>query len=161
MWDRSQAPGQPRELPVAERRGEAAVGASGRSTPVGDEGLMARVGERGTLLAALRCVKRHGGSPGIDGMTVEERSGYLREHGPRRRATLVAGTYRPPPVRRVEIPKPGGGVRPLGIPTGLDRFIQQAWLQGRQPEWDRTVSAGRDGFRPRRSAHQAGVQAQR
>jgi hypothetical protein len=106
--------------------GDAAVGASGRSPPVGDAGLMARVVERGHLLAALRRVKRNGGSPGIDGMTVEERCGDLREHWPRIRVTLVAGTYRPQPVRRGESPKPGGGVRPLGIPTGLDRFIPQA-----------------------------------
>jgi RNA-directed DNA polymerase len=161
MLDRSNAPAQQLELPFAERRGEAAVGASGRSTPVGDEGLMERVVERGNLLAALRRVKRNGGSPGIDGMTVEELSGYLREHWPRIRAALVTGTYRPQPVRRVEIPKPGGGARPLGIPTVLDRFIQQALLQVLQPEWDGTFSASSYGFRPRRSAHQAVAQAQR
>jgi RNA-directed DNA polymerase len=117
--------------------------------------------ERGNLLAALRRVKRNGGSPGIDGMTVEELPGYLREQWPQIREALLAGTYRPQPVKRVEIPKPGGGVRKLGIPTVLDRFIQQAMLQVLQPEWDKTFSDGSYGFRPGRSAHQAIAQAQR
>src|SRR5919109_3893550 len=77
------------------------------------------------------------------------------------RQALVAGTYQPPPGKRVEIPKPGGGVRTLGGPTGLDRFIQQAVLQVLQPEWATTFSASSDGFRPGRSAHQAVAQAQR
>ena len=115
---------------------------------------MERVVERGNLLAALRRVKRNGGSPGIDGMTVEELPGYLREHWPQIREALLAGTYRPQPVKRVEIPKPGGGVRKLGIPTVLDRFIQQAMLQVLQPEWDRpspTAAMGSDrGGRPTR-----------
>jgi RNA-directed DNA polymerase len=161
MLDRGRAPGQQLELPFAERRGEAAVGASGQSTPVREESLMERVVERGNLLAALRRVKRNGGSPGIDGMTVEELPGYLREHWPQIRAALTAGTYRPSPAKRVEIPKPGGGVRKLGIPTALDRFIQQAVLQVLQPMWDPTFSGGRYGFRPGRSAHQAVAQAQR
>jgi RNA-directed DNA polymerase len=161
MLDRGRAPGQQLELPFAERRGEASVGASGQSTPVREESLMERVVERGNLLAALRRVKRNGGSPGIDGMTVEELPGYLREHWPQIRAALIAGTYRPSPVKRVEIPKPGGGVRKLGMPTVLDRFIQQALLQVLQPEWDKTFSEGSYGFRPGRSAHQAVAQAQR
>jgi RNA-directed DNA polymerase len=122
---------------------------------------MERVVERGNLLAALRRVKRNGGSPGIDGLTVEELPGYLREHWLRIREDLLAGTYRPQPVKRVEIPKPGGGVRQLGIPTVLDRFIQQAVLQVLQPTWDPTFSEGSYGFRPGRSAHQAVAQAQR
>jgi len=161
MLDRGRAPGQQLELPFAERRGEASVGASGQSTPVREESLMERVVERGNLLAALRRVKRNGGSPGIDGMTVEELPGYLRERWPQIRAALIAGTYRPSPVKRVEIPKPGGGVRKLGMPTVLDRFIQQALLQVLQPEWDKTFSEGSYGFRPGRSAHQAVAQAQR
>ena len=116
MLDRGSAPGKQLELPFVERRGEASVGASGGDTPVGEEGLMERVVERGHLFAARRRVKRNAGSPGIDGMTVEELPGYLREHWPRIRAALVAGTYRPQPVKRVEIPKPGGGVRKLGVP---------------------------------------------
>jgi RNA-directed DNA polymerase len=161
MLDRSRAPVKQLELPFAERRGEAAVGASGKDTPVGAERGMERVVERGNLLAALRRVKRNGGSPGIDGMTVEELPGYLREQWPQLREALLAGTYRPQPVKRVEIPKPGGGVRKLGIPTVLDRFIQQAILQVLQPAWDHTFSDGSYGFRPGRSAHQAIVQAQR
>jgi RNA-directed DNA polymerase len=161
MLDRSSAPAKQLELPFAERRGEASVGASGKDTPVGAERVMERVVERGNLLAALRRVKRNGGSPGIDGMTVEELPGYLREQWPQIREALLAGTYRPQPVKRVEIPKPGGGVRKLGIPTVLDRFIQQATLQALQPEWDTTFSDGSYGFRPGRSAHQAIAQAQR
>jgi RNA-directed DNA polymerase len=161
MVDRGHAPGQQLELPFAERRGEASVGASGEGTPVGEERLMEQVVERGNLLAALRRVKRNGGSPGIDGMTVEEWPGYLREQWPIIRAALRAGTYRPQPVKRVEIPKPGGGVRQLGVPAVLDRFIQQAVLQGLQPEWDTTFSDGSYGFRPGRSAHQAIARAQR
>jgi RNA-directed DNA polymerase len=161
MLDRSSAPGKQLELPFVERRGEASVGASGKDTPVGAERVMERVVERGNLLAALRRVKRNGGSPGIDGMTVEELAGYLREQWPQIREALLAGTYRPQPVKRVEIPKPGGGVRKLGIPTVLDRFIQQAMLQVLQPEWDKAFSDGSYGFRPGRSAHQAIAQAQR
>jgi RNA-directed DNA polymerase len=161
MLDRGNAPGQQRELPFAERRGEASVGALGRSTPVGDESLMERVVARGNLLAALARVKRNGGSPGVDGRTVEALPGYLREHWPQIREALLAGTYRPRPVKRVEIPKPGGGVRKLGVPIVLDRFIQQALLQVLQPEWDKTFSEGSYGFRPGRSAHQAVAQAQK
>jgi RNA-directed DNA polymerase len=160
MLDRGHAPAQQLELPFAERRGEASVGASEQDTPVGEERLMEQVVERGNLLAALRRVKRNGGSPGTDGMTVEELPGYLREHWPRIREALLAGTYRPSPVKRVEIPKPGGGVRKLGIPTVLDRFVQQAVLQVLQPRWDPTFSEGSYGFRPGRSAHQAVAQAQ-
>jgi RNA-directed DNA polymerase len=161
MWDRGHAPAQQLELPFAERGGEAAVGASGRDALVGDVGLMERVVERGNLLAALARVKRNGGSPGVDGMTVEGLPGYLREQWPQIRKALLAGTYQPQPVKRAEIPKPGGGIRKLGVPTVLDRFIQQAVLQVLQPEWDTTLSASSDGFRPRRSAHQAVAQAQR
>ena len=150
MLDRGQAPAQPLERPFAERRGEATVGASGRDAPVGDASLMERVVARGNLVAALARVQRNGGSPGVDGMTVEGLPGYVREQWPQIREALLAGTYRPQPVKRVEIPKPGGGVRTLGVPTGLDRFIQQAMLQGLQPEWDTTFSASSYGFRPGR-----------
>jgi RNA-directed DNA polymerase len=94
-------------------------------------------------------------------MTVEGLPGYVREQWPQIREARLAGTYRPPPVKLVEIPQPGGGVRKLGVPTALDRFIQQAVLQVLQPEWDTTFSASRYGFRPGRSAHQAVAQAQR
>jgi RNA-directed DNA polymerase len=103
---------------------------------------MERVVERPTLLKALACVKTNGGSPGIDGMTVDELPEYLRQHWPAIRASFLAGTYHPKPVKRVEIPKPGGGVRKLGIPTVLDRFLQQALLQILQPAWDKTFSEG-------------------
>lgn len=121
---------------------------------------MERVVERANLLAALARVKRNGGSPGMDGMTVEELPGYLKAHWPEIREALLAGRYQPQPVKRVEIPKPGGGVRKLGIPTVLDRFIQQALLQVLQPAWDGTFSAGSYGFRPGRSAHHAIAKAQ-
>ena len=160
MLDRGSAPAQQLELPFAERRGEAAVGASGGDAPVGEVGLMERVVERGNLLAALARVKRNGGGPGVDGMTVEGLAGYLREQWPPIREALLAGTSQPQPVKRVEIPKPGGGVRKLGVPTVLDRFIQQAVLQVLQPEGDTTFSASSSGFRPGRSAHQAVAQAQ-
>jgi RNA-directed DNA polymerase len=121
---------------------------------------MERVVERRNLFAALARVKANGGSPGIDGITVEELSGHLRQHWPAIRTALLAGTYCPSPAKRVELPKPGGGVRKLGIPTVLDRFIQQALLQVLQPEWDSTFSDRSYGFRPGRSAQQAVACAQ-
>src|SRR5665213_4300731 len=96
--------------------------------------------ERQNLRTALKRVRQNAGSPGIDGMTVEELPNYLRVHWPRLREELLAGRYRPQPVRRVAIPKPGGGERELGIPTVLDRFIQQALLQVLQPLFDPTFS---------------------
>ena len=98
--------------------------------------------------------------PGIDGMTVEALPGYLRMHWPRLREELLAGRYQPQPVKRVTIPKPGGGERELGIPTVLDRFIQQALLQVLQPLFDPTFSDASYGFRPGRSAHEAVLPAQ-
>lgn len=131
------------------------------ASPVEDEQIMERVVDRDNLLTALRNVKRNGGSPGIDGMTVEELPECLKRKWPKIRRQLLSGTYVPLPVRRVEIPKPGGGVRQLGIPTVLDRFIQQALLQVLQQEWDATFSEFSYGFRPERSAHQAIKQSQR
>jgi RNA-directed DNA polymerase len=93
-------------------------------------------------------------------MTVHQLPAHLKQHWPTLRAHLVAGTYVPQPVKRVEIPKPEGGTRRLGIPTVVDRCIQQAVLQILQGEWDRTFSAHSYGFRPGRSAHQAVEQAQ-
>jgi RNA-directed DNA polymerase len=121
---------------------------------------MERGVERSNLLRALARVKTNGGPPGIDGMTVEELPEYLRQHGPTLRAARLAGTYRPHPVKRVEIPPPRGGVRKLGIPTVLDRLLQQALLQVLQPAWDQPLSEGSYGFRPGRSAHQAIARAQ-
>ena len=96
----------------------------------------------------------------MDGMTVQQLPEYLKQHWPAIREQLLSGTYKPQPVRRVEIPKPDGGVRKLGIPTVLDRFIQQAVMQVLQGRWDRTFSDHSYGFRPGRSAHQAVAQAQ-
>jgi len=109
---------------------------------------------------ALRRVKANKGSPGIDGMRVEELPGYLKQHWPATREQLLSGTYQPQPVRRVEIKKPDGGVRKLGIPTVLDRMIQQAAMQVLQRRWDPTFSEHSHGFRPQRSAHQAVAKAQ-
>jgi group II intron reverse transcriptase/maturase len=121
--------------------------------------LMEAVVERGNLLAALRRVKQNKGSPGVDGMTVGELDAYLRETWVATRERLLLGHYAPMTVRRVEIPKSGGGMRELGIPTVLDRFIQQALLQVLQPLLDPTFSRNSYGFRPGRSAHQALVAA--
>ena len=122
--------------------------------------LMEAVVERGNLHAALKQVVRNDGSPGIDGMTVKELPEYLKQEWPEIRRQLLNGKYIPKPVKRVEIPKPGGGIRQLGIPTVLDRFIQQAVMQELQREWDRSFSTASYGFRPRRSAHQAVMQSQ-
>jgi len=129
-------------------------------SPAETERLMEEVVERENLLEALKRVKANKGSPGVDGMTVQGLPDYLREHWPALREQLLKGTYEPQPVRRVEIPKPDGGVRKPGIPTVLDRFIQQAAMQVLQRRWDRTFSEQSYGFRPKRSAHQAVAQAQ-
>src|SRR5260370_41408048 len=100
--------------------------------------LMEEVCEGGNLKAALRRVKANKASPGVDGMTVSGIKDYLKQHWPAIREQLLSGTYEPKPVRRVEIPKPDGGVRKLGIPSVLDRFIQQAVMQVLQRRWDRT-----------------------
>ncbi|HEX8896961.1 MAG TPA: group II intron reverse transcriptase/maturase [Terriglobales bacterium] len=121
---------------------------------------MEEVCERENCKQALRRVKANKGSPGIDGMTVEQLSGHLKEHWPVLREQLLSGNYTPQPVKRVEIPKPDGGVRKLGIPTVRDRFIQQAVMQVLQKSWDGTFSTHSYGFRPGRSAHQAVEQAQ-
>ena len=121
---------------------------------------MEEVCERENLKEALRQVKGNKGSAGVDGITVSQLTDYLKQHWPVIREQLLNGTYEPKPVRRVEIPKPDGGVRKLGIPTVLDRFIQQAVMQVLQRQWDSTFSEHSYGFRPRRSAHQAIAQAQ-
>jgi RNA-directed DNA polymerase len=121
---------------------------------------MEAIVERENLRKALARVKRNKGAPGIDGMSVDDLAAYLKEHWPTTRDQLLAGTYEPQPVRRVEIPKATGGTRPLGIPTVLDRFIQQAVMQVLQADWDRTFSEASFGFRPKRSAHQAVARAQ-
>jgi RNA-directed DNA polymerase len=123
---------------------------------------MEEVCEGENLKQALQQVKANKGSPGIDGMTVEELPGYLQQHWLVIREQLLNGTYEPKPVWRVEIEKPdGGGMRKLGIPTVLDRFVQQAAMQALQRRWDPTFSDHSYGFRPGRSAHQAVAQAQK
>ncbi len=126
----------------------------------GEAQLVEEMLERPNLEAALKRVKKNRGSPGIDGMTVEDLTPYLREHWPQIRAELLEGCYQPTPVRRHEIRKDSGGVRTLGIPTVLDRFIQQALLQILQPRIDPTFSEHSYGFRPGRSAHDAVSRAQ-
>jgi len=107
------------------------------------------------LREALARVRANHGGPGVDGLTVDELPGWLRQHGATLREQLLAGTYRPQPVKRVNLPKPGGGVRGLGIPTVVDRLIQLAMLQVLQPLYDPTFSDHSYGFRPGRSAHDA------
>jgi RNA-directed DNA polymerase len=129
-------------------------------SPSACDRLMEEVCERENLKRALKRVKANKGAPGVDGMTVQALPAYLREHWPAIRASLLNRTYQPQPVRRVEIPKPDGGVRKLGIPSALDRFVQQAVLQVLQSRWDPTFSDSSYGFRPGRSAHQAVARAQ-
>lgn len=149
------------EAPAVGKGGtESSVAARESERPAGTERLMEEVLERENLKEALRRVKSNHGSPGVDGMTVDALAGYLKEHWPHLREQLLSGRYRPRPVKRVEIPKPDGGTRQLGIPTVLDRFIQQAVLQALQPIWDGTFSEHSYGFRPGRSAHQAVAEAQ-
>ena len=135
------------------------------SSPVRDEGksdvgVWEAVFERENLQTALKRIESNKGAAGVDGMEVQELRGYLKEHWLEVREALERGTYRPSPVRRVEIPKPDGGVRELGIPTVLDRFIQQAIAQVLTPLFEAVFSPHSYGFRPGRSAHQAVQQAQ-
>ena len=129
--------------------------------PIENKQLIEHVVKRGNLQAALRNVMWNSGSPGIDGMTVKELPEYLKRRWPDIRRQLIRGGYTPFPVKRVEIPKPSGGIRQLGVPTVLDRFIQQALMQVLQHEWDHTFSEFSYGFRPKRSAHQAIIQSQK
>jgi len=129
-------------------------------TNVSGEGVWERVFERNNLFQALKRVEGNGGAPGIDGMTVAEMRSWLKEHWLEVRAALDNGSYRPSPVRRVEIPKPDGGVRLLGIPTVIDRLIQQAIAQGLSPLFEPRFSDHSYGFRPGRSAHDAVKAAQ-
>jgi RNA-directed DNA polymerase len=128
--------------------------------PKEGEGLLERVLAPENLRVAYRRVRANKGAPGVDGITVDELAGQLRAEWPAIRERLLAGEYEPKEVRRKELPKPGGGVRVLGIPIVLDRFIEQALLQVLQPEWDATFSDQSYGFRPGRSAHAAVERAQ-
>lgn len=138
-------------LPAANLRAE---------SPTGRDRLMECICAASNLNQAIAKVIANGGAPGIDGMRVTELEKYFERHRARIVGELLAGTYRPRPVKRVEIPKPDGGVRKLGIPTAVDRVIQQAVLQVLSPEWDATFSEHSFGFRPGRSAHQAIAQVQ-
>ena len=122
--------------------------------------LMTEVLDKENLKQALDRVKRNKGAPGIDGMTVDELSAHLKANWHTIRAQLVTGTYQPKPVKRVEIPKPDGRKRLLGIPTVTDRFIQQAIAQVVQRQWDSHFHPNSYGFRPGRNAHQAMRHAQ-
>lgn len=147
------------EAPRVQRSEEAPAAAKGNGDS-GTGGLLEAVLSRLNLLAALRRVRSNKGSPGSDGMTVEELPIWLRDHWPEVRERLLAGTYQPAAVRRQMIPKRGGGMRELGIPTVLDRLIQQAMLQVLQPRFDPGFSEYSYGFRPGRRAHDAVRQAQ-
>src|ERR1022692_2057629 len=149
------------EAREAGREGTESPGAMNLTeNPASTNRLMEEVCERENLKAALRRGKANKGSLGVDGMTVIGIKDYLKQHWPAIREQLLNGTYEPKPVRRVDIAKPDGGVRKLGIPTVLDRFIQQAVMQVLQRQWDRTFSEYSYGFRPGRSAQQAVAQAQ-
>ena len=150
------------EAPKVERSGEAGRAARGEArSGVGHEQLMELVVERENCRKALKRVRQNKGSPGVDGMTVGELEAYLWAHWTEIREQLLSGTYQPMAVRRHQIPKSGGGVRELGIPTVLDRFIQQCVLQVLQPIFDPTFSEHSHGFRPGRRAHDAVREAQR
>lgn len=143
------------------RSGEIHICSFGENASVNKGPQMEHVLERENLMSALQQVKRNKGGPGIDNMTVDDLTDYLCQHWPSIRVALLGGTYEAQPVKRVSIPKPGGGIRELGIPTVVDRFVQQALMQVLQAEWDADFSEHSFGFRPKRSAHQAVFTAQR
>ena len=150
------------EAPDAEHEdAESRMAKPEPESPAAAERLMEEVCDRRNLEIAWQRVRRNKGGPGMDGMTIDDAQGYLRQHWPIVRSQLIEGTYRPQPVKRVNLPKPDGGVRKLGVPCVVDRLIQQALLQVLQPRWDPTFSEHSYGFRPGRSAHQAVAQAQR
>jgi RNA-directed DNA polymerase len=139
---------------------EAATATTEPENPAPTDHFMEAICAKDNVEAALAAVVRNKGAPGIDGITVKQLPGILKACWPEIENQLLQGRYQPQPVRRVRIPKPAGGVRNLGIPTAIDRVIQQAVLQQLQPLWDPTFSEHSYGFRPGRSAHQAVAQAQ-
>ena len=152
----SAEPGEARKTGGKETESPSAV--HEHESPANTDRIMEEICEWENLKEAMWRVKANKGSAGIDGVTVDELPDYaallvIREQ-------LLSGTYTPQPVKRVEIPKPDGGVRKLGIPTALDRFVQQAVMQVLQRQWDPTFSDSSFGFRPGRSTHQAVAQAQ-
>jgi group II intron reverse transcriptase/maturase len=144
-----------RRQAAATPQDELAAGSSRPPESIHTQALLAQVLERANLQRALKQVRQNKGAPGIDGMTVDELPDYLRHHWPEIRTQLETGRYRPQPVKRVDIPKPDGKTRPLGIPTVLDRFIQQAMAQVISAQWEPHFHHHSYGFRPHRSAHQA------
>jgi RNA-directed DNA polymerase len=151
---RGEAHGQER------REVEAVTARSEPEHPANTAFLMEAICDPNNIEAALESVVSNKGAPGVDGITVKQLPGILKARWPEIEQQLLQGRYQPQPVRRVEIPKPSGGTRSLGIPTTIDRLIQQAVLQQLQPLWDPTFSEHSYGFRPNRSAHQAVMQAQ-
>ena len=147
---------------TAEGTGRARQTDTARAEQTGDGALvsMEAVVRRENVTAAYQRVVRNGGAPGVDGVTVDELKAYCQTHWDRIRQELLKGRYQPQPIRKVEIPKPEGGQRRLGIPTVMDRMIQQAVLQILQLFFDPTFSNDSYGFRPKRSAHQAIQRAQ-
>ncbi|SCK35676.1 group II intron reverse transcriptase/maturase [Variovorax sp. HW608] len=165
-----QKPGRSQDGPgrTGVRRGEAASEAGSdeatlarrEQTNCGATDLLGQALARENMARAWKRVKANKGSAGVDGRTVQETGDYLKTAWPAIRRRVLDGSYRPEPVRRVGIPKPGGGMRELGIPTVVDRLIQQALLQVLQPLIDPTFSEHSHGFRPGRSAHDAVLEAQ-
>lgn len=154
-------PAAPPPLPQTATQVDEPIAGKPQTTPSSEiSTLMTAVLDRENLKRALAQVKRNKGAPGIDGMTVDELSAHLKAHWPTIRAQLVAGSYQPKPVKRVEIPKPDGRKRLLGIPTVVDRFIQQAVAQVVQRHWEPHFHPNSYGFRPGRNAHQAMRHAQ-
>ena len=143
------------QYPVGRPCGAELVTAAAGQTKAEVSRLMEAVIERSNVWSAYQKVVRNGGAPGVDGLTVGSFKDWLKVHWPSVRAALLDGRYQPSAVRAVDIPKPSGGMRTLGIPTVLDRLIQQALLQVLQPIVEPTFSASSYGFRPGRSAHQA------
>jgi len=153
--ERRRGEAEPEALRDEARTARHATGGSGR------DGLLSQALARANLVMAWKRVKANRGSAGVDGKSIAETADSLRTHWPRIREALLDGSYRPAPVRRVQIPKPGGGMRELGIPTVTDRLIQQALLQVLQPLIDPTFSEHSHGFRPGRRARDAVLMAQR
>jgi group II intron reverse transcriptase/maturase len=148
------------DRPEYPRWDERAAGLPRQPESIPPNALLAQALARDNLQRALKQVRHNKGAPGIDGMSVDELPQFLKHHWLEIRAQLIAGTYRPHPVKRVDIPKPDGSTRPLGIPTVLDRFIQQALAQVISAQWEPHFHARSYGFRPQRSAHQAVRQVQ-
>jgi len=143
----------PEDLAVSA---DLSIAAEPSESPMFNQQLMEEICNRENLKQALKRVQQNRGSPGVDGMSVDDLGGYLNTKWPEIKEQLLNGTYHPHPILRVEIPKPGKQEkRNLGIPTVMDRFIQQAILQPLQKRWDSTFSEHSYGFRPGRSAHQA------